>query len=196
MVDLGSATVHEMVLAFVKAEVDSRRFSHDYQAPLAQSGFDRRTLIDLADLESVSQNKARLDILKKGKGRLLQGLLGDVTWRQVALEEIDIPRLKYLNHQNWIDFSGGTRLVSDGAKNIHSRILPNNTNAQILTIAEAFKNGSRYPELIAVAVDENIVLVEGHMRATAYILAGWHARIECILGASPTMHKWDAVLRQ
>jgi len=196
MRELGQAKADEMVLAFLKAEIDSQRFRSDYQAPLAQSGFDRRTLIDSPDLRSALQNEARRMVLERAKGGLFQGFPADVTWRRVALEKADIPRLKYLNHRNWIEFSGCTRLVSDGAKNIGSRILPNDTNAQILTIAEAFKNGSRYPELIAVAVGEDIVLVEGHMRATAYILAGWPARVACILGASPTMDRWDALLRQ
>jgi len=190
MLELGPATEHEMVLAFVRAEVDSVRFSPDYQ------GLDRHTLIDSADLESASQNEARLQALNRAKGGLIQGLLGAVTWRRVALERTDIPRLKYLNHRDWIEFSGGTRLVSDGAKNIGSRCLPSSTNAQILPIAKAFENGSRCPELIAAAVREDIVLVEGHTRATAYTLAGWPMRIDCILGASPTTHRWDGLNRR
>ncbi|HSZ03421.1 MAG TPA: hypothetical protein VK788_28255 [Terriglobales bacterium] len=196
MLELRSATPEEMVLAFLKAEIDSERFGSSYQATLAQSGFDRCTLIDSPDLHSTRQNAARWKILATVKGGLFQGL-ADVSWRRVALEKIDIPRLKYLNHRNWIEFSGGTRLVSDGAKNIRSRILPNNTNPQILAIADDVRNGKTYPELIAVAEEgQDIILVEGHMRATAYILAGWSGPIDCILGASPSMHKWDTLLRQ
>jgi hypothetical protein len=197
MLELGPATLGEMVLAFLKAEIDSERFGPFYQEPLAQSGFDRGTLIDSPDLHSPRQNAVRMNVLARVRGGLFQGFPADVTWRRVALEKADIPRLKYLNHLGWIDFSGRTRLVSDGAKNIHSRILPNNTNPRILAMADDVGRGKTYPELIAVALDgEDIVLVEGHMRATAYILAGWPAPIDCILGASPTMHKWDALLRQ
>jgi hypothetical protein len=194
MVELGPASVNEMVLAFVKAEVDSERFRNDYLAPMAQCGFDRHTLIDSADLESASQNRVRLYALTRAKGGLLRGL-EDVTWRRVALEKADIPRLKYLNHLNWIEFSGRTRLVSDGAKNIGSIQLPDKTNAQILKLADDFEKGRRYPELIAVAVGKDLVLLEGHMRATAYALAGWPTSVDCILGESPSAQKWDSVLR-
>jgi hypothetical protein len=197
MLELRPATLDEMVLEFLKAEIDSERFRSCYQAPLAQSGFDRGTLIDSPDLHSTSQNVARCTVLATVRGGLFQGFPADVTWRCVALEKTDIPRLKYLNHLKWTEFSGGTRLVSDGAKNIHSRSLPNNTNPQILAIADEVRNGTTYPKLIAVSAEgQDIVLVEGHMRATAYILAGWSAPIDCILGASPSMHKWDALLRQ
>jgi hypothetical protein len=197
VLELRPATLDQMVLAFLRAEIDSERFGSCYQAPLAQSGFDRRTLIDSPDLHSTRQNVARRAVLATVRGGIFQGFPADVTWRRVALEKTDTPRLKYLNHRNWTEFSGGTRLVSDGAKNIHSRILPNNTNPQILAIADDVRNGKTYPELIAVAGEgQDIILVEGHMRATAYILAGWSVSIDCILGASPSMHEWDALLRQ
>ena len=182
MIDLCPATEHEMVLAFLKAELNSPRFKDEYQ-------IDRQTLIDSADLQSSSQNAARLKELKRLKGALL---LSNVAWRRVALENGDLPRLKYLNHSSWKAYSGGTRLVSDGAKNIHS--MPNDPKSHILALLEAFKGGARYPELIAVAGEQegaDIILIEGHVRATAYVLAGWLGRIDCVLGISPMTHQWD-----
>lgn len=186
MIDLGPASEQEMVLAFLKAELNSPRFSSEYQ-------IDRYTLIDLADLQSSTQNAARLEKLKKVKGDLL--LLPNVVWRRAALENGDLPRLKYLNHRNWKTLSGDTRLVSDGARNIDLKKRPNNdTNTHILAVAKAFKEGTRYPELIGVAGEEegaDIILIEGHVRATAYSLAGWPGHIDCFLGISPDTHNWD-----
>jgi hypothetical protein len=175
-----------MVLAFLRAELDSRRFGGEYQ-------LDRRTLIDAADLQSSSQNAARLHELQRVKGALLLPS-GNVTWRRVAIERGDVPRLKYLNHPDWIQFSHGTRLVSEGAKNIDSNSLANDTGDHIRRIAEALGSGVTYPELIAVEEEgecSDIILTEGHARATAYILAGWPRDILCILGTSHLTHEWD-----
>lgn len=184
MLELGPATEPEMVQAFLRAELDSPRFSGEYH-------IDRHALIDSADLQSPTQNATRLGALKKVKGSLL---LPRVAWRRVGLQEGDLPRLKYLNHPDWIEFSGGTRLVSDGAKNIRSKKMRGNTNAHILAVADAFRKGATYPQLIAVTGEEDladIILTEGHVRATAYILAGWPSHIECILGTSRITHEWD-----
>jgi hypothetical protein len=182
MIDLGPAREEEMVLAFLKAELDSLRFSGEYQ-------IDRRTLIDSADLESFSQNAARLTELRRVKGALLPP---NVAWQRIALQNGDLARLKYLNHSSWKSFSGNTRLVSDGAKNVHS--MPNNPKSDILAVAKAFKEGARFPELIAVAVEEesaDIILIEGHVRATAYALVGWPEHVDCILGTSSSTEQWD-----
>jgi hypothetical protein len=184
MIDLGPATQDEMVLAFLKAELKSPRFSGEYQ-------IDQRGLIDSADLQSSSQNQARLEALQRVKGALV---FRDATWRRVALEKGDLTRLKYLNHPDWIELSGGTRLVSDGAKNVNSKKV-SNINAHVLAIAHAVKTGARHPELIAVVGEEkgaDMILTEGHARATAYVLAGWPGQIVCILGTSRSTHGWDA----
>jgi len=182
MIDLGPATEQEMVLAFLKAELNSPRFSVEYQ-------IDRQALIESADLQSFSQNAARLEELKRVKGALL---LPNVVWRRVALEKGDLPRLKYANHSHWIGFSRGTRLVSDGSRNVDS--MPNNPRSHILAVAHAFDGGTKFPELIAVTGEEegaDIILIEGHVRATAYALAEWPGYIDCFLGTSSNTKQWD-----
>jgi hypothetical protein len=184
MIDLGPVTEDEMVLVFLKSELKSPRFSGEYQ-------IDQRRLIDSADLRSSTQNEARLKTLQRTKGALV---LRDATWRRVVLEKEDLRRLKYLNHPDWIELSGGTRLVSEGARNIDSKKLPNNTIAHILEVADAVKKGGTHPELIAVVGEgegADIILTEGHVRATAYALAGWPGQIVCILGTSCSACEWD-----
>jgi len=182
MIDLCPATEDEMVLAFLKAELNSPRFSSEYQ-------IDRRTLVDSADLGSPSQNAARLNELRRVKGALFPP---NVAWRRVALENGDLLRLKYANLDNWRRLSRHTRLVSDGAKNVHS--MPDNPKLHILAVAKEFQRGATYPELIAVAGEEEgagIILIEGHVRATAYAVAGWPGRTDCILGTSSSAEQWD-----
>jgi len=199
MVDLGPATEHEMVLAFLRAEVDSSRFGKYYQGAvdgLTESGLGRGTLLDSADLRSDQHNAIRKAILSGVRGygvgqRLFVNFPSDVTWRRVTLGPEDFGKLMYANWDGWIKLSGGTRRVIDGAANIYSVDLGDGTNDLILAMAADLKAGRTFPQLIAAAGENgNVILIEGHARATAYVLANSPERIECILGASPTMRNW------
>jgi hypothetical protein len=104
-------------------------------------------------LHSDQQNAIRKKILRLARGYgagqlLFQGFPADTVWRRISLEQTDLARLRYANWPNWVTFSGGTRLVPDGAANINSINLGNGTNAYILAIAASIEQGKRYPELI------------------------------------------------
>jgi hypothetical protein len=199
MTELGPATEDEMVLAFFRAEVDSSRFGGEYPrcfAHFGQFGFDKRVLIDAADLRSDQQNAIRWWILAATRGYgvglyVFTGFPYDVAWRRVALQPTDFPRLRYMKHDNWIKLSGGTRRVLDGAANIDSVVVPNHTNDLIRAIAAQVRTGKKYAELIGIAGENgDVILVEGHVRATAYALAQMPEQVECIVGSSPGMRNW------
>jgi len=191
-----------MVLAFLRAEVDSSRFGAPYQSCFAQLkqklGLDRELLLGAADLRSVQHNSVRKNILRTARGYgdgqlLFRNFPSDVTWRRIALETTDLGKLKYGNWPPWPAFSGWTRWVVDGAANIHSVDLGNRTNDLILAIASDVKAGKKYAELIGAAGEGgDVILIEGHVRATAYALAQLPDRMECIVGTSPAMRNWVA----
>lgn len=199
MIDLGPATEHDMILAFLQAEVDSARFGSLYQNcfdQLKQTGFNRQLLVDTPDLQSGQQNAVRKEILKAVRGYgtgqfLFQGFPWDVTWRRIAMEQTDLPKLKYANCPPWIDLSRRTRFVIEGAKNIGAGTPAEDAAVNIRAVTADLKCGKRYPELIGVD-DHNgdIILMEGHTRATAYAVAQLPERIECIIGSSPNMRSW------
>jgi hypothetical protein len=199
MIDLGPTTENDMVVAFLKAEVDSARFKAYYEghfAQLANLGFDRQTLVYSPDPQSAEQNAIRKEILKVVRGYtdgqfLFIGFPVDVNWRRIALESTDLPKLRYANYPAWLKLSGGTRRVIDGAANINLIDLGDGTNAHILAVAADVRIGKKYPELIGVAGEnDDLILLEGHTRATAYALTQLPERIECIVGSSPTMRTW------
>lgn len=79
----------------------------------------------------------------------------------------------------------------DGAANINSVVLPNQTNDLIRTIAAQVRDGKKYAELIGVAGEDcDVILVEGHVRATAYAFVQMPEQVECIVGSSPGMRNW------
>lgn len=198
MKECGPCTENDMVIAFLQGEIDSPRFRDTYQYFLRSFGFDRSVIIDNPDLNNQHQNKDRLTLLWEVRGYkantfLFQGFPSDVIWRRVKVYSSDYKFLTYANHETWLTLSGGSRLVIDGARNIGIISTAENANANINAIVDALLKGVTYPELIAaqrVGSNDALILVEGHSRATAYIMANKHEPIDVIVGSSLSMPKW------
>lgn len=180
-----------MVLAFVRAECNSPRFSDRY--PTVGSVY--ADLFDNPNLNDATQNEARRNLLDyrgyRKRIALFQGFPMDVRWRRARLEESDVERLLYANYPTWRGLSKGTRRVEDGAANIDLIQVGENANANVHGIAKLVASGEVFPELIGVEDGEGkLVIVEGHARVTAYVLENRVAGAAIILGSSPTMQLW------
>jgi len=195
---IGQSSEEEMVLAFLKAEVDSAEYPGSIERPLSMQGYTR-AIIDNADLKNPRENRARVMCLSYHRGykqnRLLfKGFPDDVTWQRASLRPGELGKAKYLNLSTWIKGSGGPRLVSDGAANLNKGLLPDSLRTKIRTIEASLRAGQRLPELILAGRGDAsaLVLVEGHSRATAYALASADLpdAIEVIVGLSPDMGNW------
>ena len=56
-------------------------------------------------------------------------------------------------------------------------------------------DGKKFLELIAVEGQySELILVEGHSRATAYVACRWNEGIKVFLTSSPSMHDWAYLL--
>ena len=196
MTDLGPANEDDVVLAFLQAEIDSARFGSRYATILADSGLDRHLVIDHPDRNSQRDNSIRVDLLKHvcgyGTGQaLFTGFPANVAWRHVSLEQRDFSKLRYAKCEPWIELSGGTRLVTEGARNVAPGGPAEDAAVNIRAVVADLKRGTRYPELIGVeGQNGDIILMEGHTRATAYVLSPPPEPIGCIVGSSPTMTSW------
>lgn len=196
MREIGTATEEEVVLAFLKAEIDSPRFGPTYVQILRNSQLDRGSLIDDPDLSNANDNRLRVELLSSVRGYrkgtfLFRGFPRDVHWRRAELLPEHVRELKYANFPTWTHLSKGSRLVADGSANIDTVQTDENAEANIKAVAAAILAGQRYPELIAVEdVDKSLILVEGHTRATAYVLVGFEEPVSCFVGSSPSMHLW------
>jgi len=196
MINLGPATEDDVVFAFLQAEIDSARFGPIYQTILANSGLDRHSIIDSPDRNSQQANHIRRELLRLIRGygasqALFAGFPIDVTWRRVALGQTDLSQLKYANCPPWVELSRGTRLVVEGATNIGPDTPAEDAAVNIRAVAKDLKRGKQYAELIGVdGQSGDIILMEGHTRATAYAVAQLPDRIECLVGSSPSMSRW------
>lgn len=196
MIERGPANELEMVLAFLRAELDSPRFGAAYQGILDRSGVSRVALIDRPDLGSRRDNFHRSELLRAVRGYgsrtlLFAGFPTDVAWRRVDLEQADLDRLRYANFPTWNNLSGGSRRVLDGARNVASVQDAEGTAGHVQGIVAQLALGRRYPELIAVAgADDTLVLLEGHTRATAHALVGIGKPVPVLVGCSASMAEW------
>jgi hypothetical protein len=67
------------------------------------------------------------------------------------------------------------------------------SNGRFLRAARALQQGERFPALIVAGpCRDNLVCLEGHLRLTAYALAGFSTEVECLVGTDRTMGRWAA----
>jgi len=197
---LGPATADEMVLAFLRAEIDSPRFRSSQglllRELLQQIGYDPNSLIDSGDIGCAQANAVRRDILRQWRGYgddklLFAGMPTDVAWRRARLQPDEIGRLQYCNHPTWVKLSGPSRLVADGAANIGKVEAQDNVCKHVAQLAIRVRLGERFPELILVqALGGGFIVLEGHTRATAYVLAPVRVPVEALIGSSPGIGQW------
>lgn len=189
----------EMIIAFLKAEIDSVRFGSLYNQLLLLLGTDR-SIIDNPNINNIQENKIRRTLLDRVRGYgkrilLFTGFPNDVIWKRVLITKDELENTKYANHPTWITLSNNTRLVSEGAKNVDLIQTQENANANIKAVAQDFKKGKVYPELIFASRDtlSGLVLIEGHTRATAYILekGSMPDEIKVIVGISQEIINWQ-----
>src|ERR1700676_2150580 len=112
MIELGSGRESEIVLAFLKAEIDSA-YGQSIRQFCQMFGVTSQELIDHADSDSDYYNAVRGAVLDCYRGYLRRTLLftgfpKKVTWRRVELETPDLNRLKYIaKEEHWMSYSQG-----------------------------------------------------------------------------------------
>jgi hypothetical protein len=196
MEELGAATEHEMVFAFLQAEIGSVRFGHIYAEGFRQLG-QTRALVDHANLGDDRANDARMRLLRGVRGYganayLFNGFPNDARWRRARLTQADFRLLRYANQSANGDvfaLSHGTRRVLDAAANFPT--METAMSANVRAVAEAVRGGRQYPPLIAVDSGQgDFIMVEGYTRVTAYAVVGQPETVEFLIGTSPNIGRW------
>jgi hypothetical protein len=201
MIDLGPASEPEVVLAWLRAEIDAGRYGRWYAGSLRGMGLTREALIDNGDANDATQNHSRALLLGTARGYgqnafLFTGFPTDTAWRrcEVTLDEL----AEFLYAANVPDLAAlsDSRRVADGAKTVADAVRtgapPTADIARIWAVKETAETGHPFPELITVRETSSprIVLMDGHTRATAYVIAQRPASIQIFLGTSGHMRGW------
>lgn len=210
---VATASEDEMVLEFIRSEVESPRFNKYYPREMIECGPTRARLVENANILSKEDNALRRDMLSyRGYGartHLFAGFPQAVTWQRERLTQGDLERTKYARLTDtavWTLLSASTRLVRVAARNIREGSLGElldtpglpgavairlkEVTEQIRTVAALYAHRQSLPAPIAVTDGADVVLVEGHVRATAFVICAINDPLEMIVGHSPDMRNW------
>jgi hypothetical protein len=193
MLELGAASEDEVVLAFLRAEIDSPKWGQEYLCVLRGLHLDRVSLIDAANLADARAGGIRKVLLGavRGYGRgvaLFTGFPLDTKWRRLQVEPSDFHRLKCISRdERWSELTAGTRLIRDAARNLDT--YPE-LAVRVRAAIERIEQGLPVAELVMVENDVgDLVLVEGHTRATAYAVLADRS-FQSFVGTSSRMGQW------
>jgi hypothetical protein len=197
---LGDCSENEMIAAFLQAEIASPRFLAEIEAALRAAGL-RRRIVTAPDFESANENQARRQLLStyRGYGRdagLFDGFPTDVRWLRALLDRDDLRRVRYIDYSYWVELSGGSRLPGDAARRIAADVEPFGvSNAPFRAVRDRLARGEHLADMIVVGAsgDDDLVVLEGHLRLTAIHLLPLERRpleIPAIVGISPRFADW------
>lgn len=175
---LSPSSNEEMVAVFLLGELDSPRFAETIQAALRDRKLSK-ALIEKPNLDSSAENAQRAAILLEYRPWLVDfGLLKEwppnAMWHWAELNREDIENLHYVTYSYWDELSSGTHLVQDGAKSVKAgRVVFEVGNDNFWEVARRIDAGETMRPIIILSDGERgpHTVIEGHTRATSYLLA-------------------------
>ena len=186
----------EMVALFLRTELPAARSRDDLRALLERARLPERVVTD-PDIGDDAGNQARLRLLTQHRGygtrtELFDGFPDDVRWQWMAITPAELARVRFIDYDYWVELSGGTRLAAEAAPLIRAGVAPFGVPSDwALGMAQAVADGARFPPLILVTTGPagGVVVLEGHARLTAFMLARDRLppELEVLVGSSPAM---------
>lgn len=127
-------------------------------------------------------------------GGLFHGFPEQLDWQRVALTPDEVLAIRYIRWHWWLKISGATRSPREAARRMRLRPVSGFDVEYHRPIAARLRSGDPPSELIAVRTSGGpLVLVEGHVRLTAYALFPDYlpAELEVLLGVSEAVAGWS-----
>jgi hypothetical protein len=189
----------EMVALFLRTELPAARSRDSLRALLADDGLPER-VVTAPDLGDDAENQARLRLLTQHRGygtrtELFDGFPDDVCWQWIAITPAELAAVRYIGYDYWVELSGGTRLAVDAGPRIRAGVAPFGVASDwALGMAQDVAGGARFPPMILVTTGPggDLVVLEGHARLTAFILAREYLpqEMEVLVGSSSAVACW------
>ena len=194
---IGESSEDEMVAVFLRGELLSSRLGVTVRTALAQAGAGEDIVLN-PDLDDARATDLRREVLgtARGFGRregVFGGFPDDVRWDRAALAPAEVLAIRYIDYDYWVELSGGSRLATDAAQRIHAGVtvfgVPNDG---FFEIADSFESSSPPPLIAVGGIAPGLVLLEGHVRLTAFALRPQllPPELELLVGHSPRIGEW------
>jgi hypothetical protein len=182
-----------MIAVFLRGELDSGRYGERLRASLRRDGRGERTITE-PDLAGVDENAYRRRLLDEHRAYerregLFAGFPRAVDWHRAVAGPDEVLDVLYINWDWWIELSGGTRRPRDAAARIRRGEIAGQTAEEDEPLLAAVGK----PLIVAATTRlDPLVLVEGHVRLTAFALFPERLppRLELLVGVSDEMTRW------
>lgn len=196
---LRKSSENEMLIEFLRAEYSSERFSALIKTELNKLGYDEKIILS-ADINNSVENAQRKKLMGEFRGyainqELFENFPPVTDWSIYSFNTEDLEKIRYIDYDYWNELSDGTHSPLTAAKTIHNgKTVFGESNDDFLKAAEFIKGGGAFHKMFFLTSDfERFVIVEGHLRMTAYALApDYFNGIEVIVGkcGSQELQKW------
>ena len=189
---LRPANAEDVVEAWIRAEVDSSRFGPRLDELMAGHGRDRTALED---------PHYRLELLtefRPGGGPedsdqiWVDGLpLSELEWWYATVTREELAEVLYIDWGFWLEVTGGSRRPRDYIRRLERA----DVSPALRDVVAAIQDRQPLPLMILVdsGPGTRTVVVEGHLRLTAYAMAAATApdKIEVLFGRSTLVADWS-----
>jgi len=133
------------------------------------------------DITDMHENELRAQVLGAYRGyqqdrEMFDGIPGDLMWHEAEMTRQEIGNLRYVDYSYWNELTDNTHLVRDGVKNIREgKIVFGVAHDRFWAVTERILQGEHdFEPIILWGRDSgsSLEILEGHLRATAFGLAG------------------------
>ena len=162
----------EMILEFLKGELNSKRFNEALNTAINTLGLNSNIILN-GNINDDRENIDRLKIMKNFRGypdeELFERFPKIVEWKYLELNEKDIDNIYYIDYSYWNELSNGTSKPIEAAKVIKSgKVIYEVSNQPFLDGVEYNKTNEFPPVILITCNDEKYLIIEGHSRMTVY----------------------------
>lgn len=162
----------EMILEFLKGELNSSRFNEDLNRTIRELGLSTNIIIT-GTIENDTENIDRLKIMKKFRGypneKLFENFPKINEWKYCGLNEKDIDDIYYIDYDYWNELSNGTSKPVEAAKVINNGIEIYEVSNQPFLDGVEYNKTNKFPPVILITCNnEKYLIIEGHSRMTIY----------------------------
>ena len=162
----------EMILEFLKGEINSNRFNNDLLNVLDKLKLSKDIILN-GDISNEEENSKRLEIMKLFRGYPTKELFNNFPaikeWKYVILSKEDINHIYYIDYDYWNELSSNTSSPLVAAKNIESGLeVFNVSNKPFIDGKKELEKGSFPPVILITCNNEKYLIIEGHSRMTIY----------------------------
>ena len=172
MVTIKKSNENEMILEFLKGELNSNRFNDKLNDVIVRLNLDL-DLITNGDISCDTENISRLKIMKEYRGypdkELFKNFPQIDYWSFVKLSSKDIKNTYYIDYDYWNELSNNTSSPLEAVKNINNGIeIYGVSNQPFIDGIKYLKYGKFPPVILITCNDEKYLIIEGHSRMTVY----------------------------